>query len=350
MVYRNVNFPVFSIIDRNIFDNLIEIIKENNFFFKDVSIVCGSFGYKLIEKYRLKKQFQKTYIYTLRKETELSKLKSDVISNKSEVIISIGGGNVNDVAKYLSMETSLPLISIPTILSNDGIASPISILRLNGKYKSVGTTPPIGIIADIDIIKEADSSYILSGLGDLMSNISATLDWMLSVRENGEKIDLYAFNIAKDSALSMLYYYKTGKYTDLKGDNLIQDLFNGLIMSAISMIISKSSRPASGAEHNISHSLDRLNSKEKHGIQVGYSTLFTLFLHGEHKILEDLLNFYKFAGFPLDFDKLKFSKDMFIRAVNFAPHLRSRYTVLNKFYSSIDENLEKFFQFLGKVK
>ncbi len=344
MIYKNVNLPIFPIIKRNILNNLSDVIKEENLYFKTVTIITGNFGESLVSDRQIGKQFPKTHIINIKKYKNISEIRTQVVNNKTELILAIGGGTIIDIGKYLSVETSIPLISIPTILSNDGIASPISILKINGKYKSLGTTPPIGVIADTEIITKSPKKFLLSGLGDLMSNISAILDWELSAKETGEKLDFFAKNIAYNSASNLLYNFKIGKYeNNIYDKSFIEDLFNGLVMSAVSMIIAKSSRPASGAEHNISHALDRLGNHEAHGIQVGFSTLFTLYLQNEYKILEDTINLYKGMGFPIAFDKLKFTEQDFKKAFELAPHIRDRYTILNRF--SFNNLLKKFEDF-----
>jgi len=343
MIYRNVNLPIFSRIDKGILEYLSDIIKEENLFFKKVAFLTGNHGEKLVSERKIDCQFPKTIIFNVRKTGSISHIRSSIISHKVELLLTIGGGSVNDIGKYISMETSIPLISIPTVLSNDGIASPISIIRVDGEYKSLGTTPPIGIIADIDILSKAPKIFLLSGLGDLISNLSAILDWELAHREIGEKIDFFAKNIALNSATNLLYNSIKGKYDSLYSKKFLKDLFDGLVMSAVAMIIAKSSRPASGAEHNISHALDRLGTGKLHGIQVGFATLFTLFLHDANDVLEDVLTLYKQLKFPMSFSDLGIDKKNFIEALKIAPSIRDRYTILSKF--SLDFITAKFDEF-----
>ncbi len=343
MIYRTVNFPIFSRIDKGIIQNLSDIIKEENLFFKKVAILTGNYGEKLVTEKKIDSHFQDVVLINVRKCKDISYIRSFIIHKKAELILAVGGGSVNDISKYISMETSIPLIYVPTILSNDGIASPISIIKINGNYKSLGTTPPIGIIADIEVISKSPKIFLLSGLGDLISNLSAILDWELANREIGEKIDIFAKNIAFSSAINILYNFRKGKYDTIFESKFIEDLFNGLIMSAISMIIAKSSRPASGAEHNISHAMDKLNIGKLHGIQVGFATLFTLYLHGAKDILEDVLKLYKQFNFPIYFTSLEISEKIFIEALKLAPFIRSRYTILNKL--SLDFIIAKFEEF-----
>ena len=185
------------------------------------------------------------------------------------------------------------------------------------------------------MIKKIPEEFIKRGIGDLLSNLSAVLDWGLANLEQNERIDIYAKNISYNSAINILYNFKIGKYSSIKDENLIKDLFNGLIMSAVAMIIAKTSRPASGAEHNISHALDRLGVVKLHGIQVGYATLFTLYLHKNNRFLTDILKFYKFIEFPISIQELNLNKESLLKAIKLAPNIRERYTILNK-YSQIE--------------
>ncbi len=343
MIYRNINLPLFSRIDKGIFESLSDIIKEENLFFKNVAILTGNYGEKLVTDKKVKQHFSKVVLFNIRKCSNISYIRSAIISQKTELILTIGGGGVNDIGKYVSMETSIPLISIPTVLSNDGIASPVSIIKWDGKYRSLGTTPPIGVIADIDIVAKAPKEFLLSGVGDLISNLSAVLDWNLAYKEIGEKIDVFAKNTAFDSAIKLVYNCAKKRYSSLYDEKFLEDLFNGLVMSAVAMIIAKSSRPASGAEHNISHAMDRLNINKLHGMQVGFATLFTLYLHNANETLEDVLTLYKHLKFPISFSELKVCEKKFIEALKLAPFIRNRYTVLNKF--STDLLMSKFYEF-----
>ena len=182
----------------------------------------------------------------------------------------------------------------------------------------------------------------MSRLGDLISNISTVSDWELSNKEKGEKIDFFAKNIALNSSINVLLYnYMNGLYNDIHSKKFLKDLFNGLVMSAVSMIVVKSSRPASGREHNTSHALDRLGSKEIHSLQVGFSTLLTLYLHKKFDILQDLMNLYKYFEFPTSFYQLKFSEEDFIKVLKTVSTIGDRYTILNEFSLDKFQELQK---------
>lgn len=330
MIIKNLNIPIFIRCGYDIIQALPEVLESENLIFKNAAIITSNFGYDLVNKFDIKKKFQKTIVINLNDSDDLSQIKSSIVEFRSELIVGLGGGTTIDIAKYISMESAIPLISIPTVLSNDGLASPISILKLNNENRSVGTTIPIGLLADFSILAESPLRFFWSGIGDLLSNISAILDWELANSKGLERIDFVAKDISFNSAMKLLL--KNDIYESTKDIEFIQDLFSGLVMSGISMIITNSSRPASGAEHNISHALDRL-LKEKaklHGIQVGFSTILTLYLHEKTDLLNNLIKFYKKFKFPCDFQSLGIPENTFLEAVKLAPQIRDRYTILNE--------------------
>jgi glycerol-1-phosphate dehydrogenase [NAD(P)+] len=59
-------------------------------------------------------------------------------------------------------------------------------------------------------------------------------------------------------------------------------LTDALVLSGMAMICSGTSRPASGGEHEISHSLDELlGGRGMHGAQVAFGCIFSVALYGE---------------------------------------------------------------------
>jgi len=53
------------------------------------------------------------------------------------------------------------------------------------------------------------------------------------------------------------------------GSDLYATLVEGLVVSGVAMVLAGNSRPSSGAEHLISHALDRFPIHDLHGLQVG---------------------------------------------------------------------------------
>ena len=269
-------------------------------------------------------------IITIFLEDDLSedfiKIEESIAKENIELIMGIGGGSILDTAKLIAYHTKIPFISFPTTLSNDGIYSPVVVRKNNVKLQREWAPLPEGIIIDTDIIKNAPYNTILAGIGDLVANLSAVQDWFIASISTGEEINYEAMYLSKGASEKFMYYILTQDYNK---DSLIENLAESLIMSGISMAVAGSSRPASGSEHLISHCLDRIMKKPlMHGIQTGISTVFTLSLQ-DSKYLHPVKKLYKSVSFPLHLSDVGINKNIFLSAVECAPHIRERFTTLN---------------------
>ena len=329
MIYRLVNLPVFMEIGENILRDFDKITRKFNLSFQKPLILTGVNSSKVVEGYHPLKGFDR-YIVTENSVENAYKIKKDIYGRGYDLLIAMGGGKVIDLSKFLSAETTLPVIVIPTVLSSDSVSSPISILKINGSVKSLSSIMPLGVIIDLSIIKTSPKEHLLAGIGDLLSNLSASFDWELAHRRGYEKMDDFARMLALLPAERLLS--KSNEYTGLMDVSLLQDLAEGLVLSGIAMGITGSSRPASGSEHNISHSLDRVLKLDKrlHGLQVGFATLLTLQLQGNLKLFRKLLNFYKRLEFPTMIAEIGIPEEAFLEAFKIAPTIRNRYTILNE--------------------
>ncbi|MCS7098757.1 MAG: iron-containing alcohol dehydrogenase, partial [Sulfolobales archaeon] len=121
-------------------------------------------------------------------------------SARPSLIVAVGGGKSIDVAKYASMKVGVHYISLPTVTSHDGIASPFASLKGMETVYSVKTSPPIAVLADTEVFASAPRRLALAGAGDLISKITAVRDWRLAHRLKGEYYGDYAASLALMSA------------------------------------------------------------------------------------------------------------------------------------------------------
>ncbi len=188
---------------------------------------------------------------------------------QTEAVVGIGGGKVLDVAKYIAFLNNLPFISVPTSAAHDGFASSGCSLYIHGRRTSVPARIPYGIIVDIGVIKAAPVKYLYSGLGDIISKITAVYDWLYEEEQGLARVDDFAVMMAKKSVNSIARM----PYNDIQEDFFVKELVDSLTMSGIAMEIAGNSAPASGSEHLISHALDKfIERPQLHGIQVGIAT------------------------------------------------------------------------------
>ena len=113
-------------------------------------------------------------------------------------------------------------------------------------------------------------------------------------------------------------------------EHSIRLVIEALIASGIAMGIAGSSRPASGAEHLISHGLDKiLKNRGLHGTQSGIATIFSLCLRGSDG-RKEIKKFYKKLSLPQKPEDIGITKEMFLEAVKIAPSTRkNRFTILD---------------------
>jgi Glycerol dehydrogenase and related enzymes len=186
-----------------------------------------------------------------------------VITSDIDCIVGLGGGKVLDVCKYAAYISKRTLISIPTTIANDGIASPIAVLkRKDEKPKSIGCAVPNIIILDINLILNSPKQLIMAGIGDTISNYMALLDWEFACQKKKDEMNGYAYMMSKASLDSLL----RTQYTSICPE-FVKVLADSLILSGIAMDYAGSSRPVSGSEHLFSHALDYYSERKNlHGI------------------------------------------------------------------------------------
>lgn len=327
---RKILVPKFVLIGKNLLDDLDRIISCECIVDDNIMLISGNGATSIFcDHVASSLRYRTSKFFTNDNDLQtIVMLERSICKYNPSLIIGIGGGRVLDLAKFLSHRTQRPFVAVPTALSNDGLSSPVAVIRLSSHKESIGTHPPVGIVVDIDIIKTESYKTFLSGVGDLISNISALEDWKLSNEINGEPIDRFSEILAINAAERFISHILR-QDDNFHDDRTITLLAEGLVQSGISMSFAGSSRPCSGAEHLISHALDRiLQRPHPHGIQVGLASLFTLALRRFD--FQEILSIYRKLKFPLQPRQLLISKEKFMNAVKIAPTTRrGRFTILD---------------------
>lgn len=204
------------------------------------------------------------------------------LADQHDAIVAVGGGRPIDVAKSAALIAGLPVVVIPTQLSADGIASPISVIaEATGEVVSERSALPTAVLADLETLTSAPIGFARAGVGDLLSNRTALIDWRLAEAAGKDQVDDFAALLSACAHLLVegldLAPLAEGQLTY----ELAQRLLDGLVLSGLAMEIAGTSRPCSGAEHLISHALDVLEpGTAPHGEQVAFGTLVATALQG----------------------------------------------------------------------
>ncbi|WP_046174257.1 iron-containing alcohol dehydrogenase family protein [Domibacillus indicus] len=244
----------------------------------------------------------------------------------SDVLIGMGGGAVIDMAKYTAFLRKIPVISIPTSASNDGFASSGCSLIVNGRKTSVPAKIPFGIVAELTILQKAPDPFILAGIGDLMSNITALYDWQFEEKQGAGTVNAFAEMLSKKAVNSFI----RTPMADIHAPVLLKELISSMTMSGIATEISGSSAPISGSEHLISHALDQwADHPQMHGIQVGVAAYIMALVH-EHRF-ERMRKVFERTGFFDYVRTLGMKQADFLMAIDRAPKVKpNRHTYLHE--------------------
>ena len=157
----------------------------------------------------------------------------------TDVVVGIGGGKALDFAKYSAHLLRLPFVSVPTSTSNDGFCSPTSSLTVGGRRKTVKSSIPFGVVIDLDVIRSCPPVFFYSGLGDMVSKITALADWKEAANRKLERYSDFASMLAYNS-LDLLFIKHS---FDINAPEFQRSLTTSLLMSGISMEVAGNLSP-----------------------------------------------------------------------------------------------------------
>ena len=297
---------------------------------KKVSLIAGTNVQKILKK-KIEKSLKLKKIRFIwhtsidNQIKSLNKIQKDVKKDNSDLIVGIGGGRSVDTAKLISYNLGKPFVSLPTAASHDGMASPFVSVK-SDKPHSIVATAPMGVFVDIDIIRKAPTKLLASGCGDLIANIIAVKDWQLGHKKKKEYYGRYAANLALMSAKIVMENSSEFAKKGLDARVIVE----GLISAGVASCIAGSSRPCSGAEHLVSHALDKLAPGiGLHGEKCGLGSIMIGKLQGQDwkKIVKTL----KDVGAPTSAKQIGLKPEIIVKALMIAQNLRpERYTILKE--------------------
>jgi glycerol-1-phosphate dehydrogenase [NAD(P)+] len=204
-----------------------------------------------------------------------------VVRDRGAIPVSVGSGVINDLTKYAAEVAGVPYVCVATAASMDGYAASGAALLDDGFKRTLDCAPPVSIIADLDVIAQAPGRMAGWGYGDLAGKIVAGADWKLADALGEEPINPAPFALVQENVRGWL-----SRPADIGQSDpaALGDLVNGLLVSGFAMQAHGNSRPASGAEHLISHvwEMERLTYQGEpaaHGACVGIGTVAILALY-----------------------------------------------------------------------
>ena len=205
------------------------------------------------------------------------------LTDEVDLIVGVGSGVINDLCKFVGHKRHLPYIIVATAPSMDGYASAGAAMILAGMKVTPSATPPMAIVADTRVLREAPMDMIRAGYGDIIGKFSCLNDWRLAAFVRGEYFCETVYDLVMTTA---------NRVRDLaegiarRDSHAITALMEALVDVGVAMAYVGNSRPASGSEHHLSHFFEItgiLNGTPylPHGTDVAYSAVLTARLREE---------------------------------------------------------------------
>jgi glycerol-1-phosphate dehydrogenase [NAD(P)+] len=248
----------------------------------------------------------------------------------ADAIVAIGGGRCLDLAKLAAARAGLTVMTVPTQLAHDGICSPVAVVpNEEGRTESIGAVTPRAVFVPLAVVGDAPVETILAGLGDLMANPLALRDWKLAVDRGLEEPNQQGWEMSWESFERIRPYLDRDPESFAGDAELLRNLAGALVLSGMAMVAAGTSRPASGAEHEISHAIDELHGgRAMHGAQVAFGCVISAALYDDEN-LAGLIATLARLGLPDHPTDLGLSEDDMVTILLEAPGTRpGRFTIL----------------------
>ena len=260
----------------------------------------------------------------------------------TSLMVAVGSGVINDSVKFVASRTGLPYIVVATAPSMDGyVADGAPIFSQGHKYSPVAHLT-YGLVGDTDILKTAPDDLIQAGFGDMVGKITAFADWDLAVKANN---DYRCDTCVELTNRAMKITFDTCDKLPARDPEALGNLLEGLTLTGVAMALVNISRPASGAEHMLSHFwemdyVERGLNPNHHGIQVGVATpVIARFFEEVEDILpegvkelcpshEEIEALLQKGGAPYRPDQIGISRELFHDSLMKGYEVRPRYSVM----------------------
>jgi glycerol-1-phosphate dehydrogenase [NAD(P)+] len=205
------------------------------------------------------------------------------LQNVPGIPVAVGAGTINDLTKLVAHRLGRRYLSVATAASMDGYTAYGASITYKGSKQTFDCPAPLAVVADLETIAEAPAGLNASGYADLLAKIAAGADWIVADAAGIEPINEAVWSSVQGS----LHDWVSLPEGIVQSDPVaLRNLVNGLMMSGFGMQAARTSRPASGADHQFSHLWDMQHHTHNgvapsHGFKVGIGTLASTALYEE---------------------------------------------------------------------
>jgi glycerol-1-phosphate dehydrogenase [NAD(P)+] len=197
-------------------------------------------------------------------------------NDSEQLYIAVGSGTVTDIVRFVSYRAKSFFISLPTAPSVDGFASNGSAMFIKNYKQTIISRRPYAIFADLETLCNAPKPLIAAGFGDMIGKFTALADWHLAHLVNGDRYDAAVAERSRNAVekvVAQISSLETDRETSTKA------VMEALYEEGLCMLDFGNSRPASGAEHQLSHFWEMKLLREDrpavfHGSKVGLASIW----------------------------------------------------------------------------
>jgi glycerol-1-phosphate dehydrogenase [NAD(P)+] len=195
----------------------------------------------------------------------------------ADVVVSVGGGTITDVAKIAVERNGIPVhIVVQTAASVDGYTDNFAVVLQNGIKTTLLSRWPDAVLTDTKVVADAPHYLNASGFGELLSMYSAPGDWFLAARMGMDPKYAPVLLEMFDLCASGIEEWSEG--IGAGEPAACARLATALAMRGIVTGVGGTTASLSGMEHLISHMLDMVNGELHeptglHGSQVGVGSV-----------------------------------------------------------------------------
>ena len=194
-----------------------------------------------------------------------------------DLILAVGSGTIHDISRYVAFRYRIPFVSVPTAASVDGFVSTVAAMTWDGLKKTVPAAAPLAVFADTNIFAKAPKRLTASGVSDLFGKYICLTDWKISHMLTGEYYCSHVVELEEKALRTVRSCLRDIADGD---EESCEKLMYALILSGLAMQMVGNSRPASCAEHHLSHLWEMAVINEPldalHGEKVSVGTMLVL--------------------------------------------------------------------------
>lgn len=193
---------------------------------------------------------------------------------RTDAIIAVGGGTLNDLTKMAALERGCPQLVFATAPSMNGYTSLSASITSGGIKRSFRARTPVGAFFDLRVLAAAPLRLIRAGIGDSLCRATAQADWLLAHLLLGRPYREAPFALLAADERALVAQIPALLAGDVPA---MRHLVRTLVLSGFGMTIANGSFPASQGEHLLGHYIEMMHPPDLapglHGEQMAVCTL-----------------------------------------------------------------------------